>query len=129
MSILLWTLTVKALSNAEKSILIQKRHPYPGNLNTETSGDSKSAILHCGDVFGVSGLETMPLLARLCCRKKPKNSKTQKNSMLTWACRYVEALRPKSFTEHDLMDPQARFYFREKAIASKSGDVSNSERG
>ena len=71
-------------------------------------------ILHCGDVLGVSGLETMPLLARLCCRK---------NSMLTWACRYVEALRPKSFTEHDLMDPQARFYFREKAIASKSGDV------
>ncbi|DBB18625.1 TPA: Baculoviral IAP repeat-containing protein 6 [Trebouxia sp. C0006] len=34
--------------------------------------------------------------------------------------RYVEALRPKSFSEHDLMDPQARFYFREKAIASKS---------
>ena len=50
------------------------------------------------------------------------------DSMLTWACRYVEALGPKSFSEHDLMDPQARFYFREKAIASKSGNVSQSER-
>ncbi len=49
--------------------------------------------------------------------------------MVTWTYRYVEALRPKSFSEHDLMDPQARFYFREKAIASKSGDVSHSERG
>ncbi|KAL0043350.1 hypothetical protein WJX79_002441 [Trebouxia sp. C0005] len=34
--------------------------------------------------------------------------------------RYVEALRSKSFSEHDLMDPQARFYFRDKAIASQS---------
>jgi len=49
--------------------------------------------------------------------------------MLTSACRYVEALRPKSFGEHDLMDPQARFFFRDKAIASKSGDVSHSEEG
>ncbi len=30
---------------------IHKRHPYTGNLNTETSGDSKDAFLHCGDVL------------------------------------------------------------------------------
>jgi len=41
----------KALFNPKTSILIQKRHPYPGNLNRETSGDSKNAFLHCGDVL------------------------------------------------------------------------------
>ncbi len=41
---------VWALFNPETSISIQKRHPYTGNLNSETSGDSKNAFLHCGDV-------------------------------------------------------------------------------
>ena len=35
------------------SILIQKRHPYTGILNRETSGDSKNAFLHCNDVSGL----------------------------------------------------------------------------
>ncbi len=33
-------------------IPIQKRHPYTGNLNSETSEDSENAFLHCGDVSG-----------------------------------------------------------------------------
>ncbi len=40
-----------ALFNPKTCILIQKRHPYTGNLNSETSGDSKNAFLHCGDVL------------------------------------------------------------------------------
>jgi len=28
-----------------------KRHPYTGNLNSETLGDSKNALLHWGDVL------------------------------------------------------------------------------
>ncbi len=41
-----------ALFNPETSVLIQKRHPYTANLNSETLGDSKNATLHCGDVLG-----------------------------------------------------------------------------
>jgi len=40
-----------ALLHPETSISIQKRHPYTGNLNSETSGDSKNAFLHCGDAL------------------------------------------------------------------------------
>ncbi len=40
-----------ALLNFETSISIQKRHSYTRNLNSETSGDSKNAFLHCGDVL------------------------------------------------------------------------------
>ncbi len=43
---------LNALFNPETSILIQKRHPYTGNLNSETLGDSKNAFLHWGDVLG-----------------------------------------------------------------------------
>jgi len=32
-----------ALCNPETSILIQKRHPFIGNLDSETPGDSKNA--------------------------------------------------------------------------------------
>ena len=39
--------------NAKMSMSIQKRHPYTGILNSETSGDSKNAFLHCGDVLGI----------------------------------------------------------------------------
>ncbi len=42
-----------ALLNPATSTLIQKRHPYTGNLNSETSGDSKNTFLHCGDVRGL----------------------------------------------------------------------------
>ncbi len=45
--------TSKALFNPKTSILIQKRHPYTGKLNSETSGDSRNAFLPCGDVSGV----------------------------------------------------------------------------
>ncbi len=44
---------VVALFNPETSILIQKRHPYTGNLVSEKSGDSKNAFLHCGDVLAM----------------------------------------------------------------------------
>ena len=40
-----------ALFNPETSILVQKRHPYTGNLNRETSGDNKNAFPHWGDVL------------------------------------------------------------------------------
>jgi hypothetical protein len=42
-----------ALSNPETSTA---RHPYTGNLNAETSGDSKDAFLHCGDVLRLDAL-------------------------------------------------------------------------
>ena len=40
------------LFNSETSNPIQKRHPYTENLNSETSGNSRYAFLHCGDVLG-----------------------------------------------------------------------------
>ena len=43
-----------ALFNPESSSCIRKRHPYTGNLNSETSEDSKNAFLYCGDVAGVT---------------------------------------------------------------------------
>ncbi len=39
-----------ALFNPETSMLVQKRHPYTGNLKSETPGHRKSAFLHWGDV-------------------------------------------------------------------------------
>ncbi len=38
----------------DMSILIQKCHPYTGDLNLETPGDSNDAFLHRGDVVGGS---------------------------------------------------------------------------
>ncbi len=40
-----------ALFNPETSALIQQRHPYTGNLNSETPGDSQNVFLYCGDVL------------------------------------------------------------------------------
>ncbi len=48
---------VAALFNPETPILIQKRHPYTSNLNSETLRDSKIAFLHWGDVS-----ETMSII-------------------------------------------------------------------
>ena len=42
-------LTFKALFNPKTSILLQERHPYTGNLNSEMRGDSKNAYRHRGD--------------------------------------------------------------------------------
>ncbi len=42
---------LSALLNPKTSILIQKRHLYTGNPNSETSGDNKNAFSHCGDVL------------------------------------------------------------------------------
>ncbi len=39
-----------ALFNPEASVLIQKRHPCTGSLNSETSADSKHVLLFCGEV-------------------------------------------------------------------------------
>ncbi len=36
-------------------MLTPKRHPYTGNLNRETTGDSKNVFLHCGDILGQQG--------------------------------------------------------------------------
>jgi len=47
-----------ALFNPKTSILIQKRHPYTGNLNSEMPGDSKNAFLHCGHVSALGDLAT-----------------------------------------------------------------------
>ncbi len=38
-------------SRLQLSVLIQKRHPYTGNLKSATSGDSTNTFLHCGDVL------------------------------------------------------------------------------
>ncbi len=42
--------------NPKTSNFIQKYHPFIGNLDSETSGDSNKAFLHCGDVFDMSDL-------------------------------------------------------------------------
>ncbi len=42
---------ITALFNPKTSISIQTRHPYTGNLNSETSEDSQNAFLYCGDIF------------------------------------------------------------------------------
>ncbi len=36
--------------NPETSIVVQKHHPYTGNLNSAMSGDGQNAFLHCGEV-------------------------------------------------------------------------------
>jgi len=41
----------QALLNSETSIVIRKRHFYTTNSNSEMSGDSKNASLHCGDIL------------------------------------------------------------------------------
>jgi len=43
---------LQILFNPKTSIPIQKRHPYTGNLHSGTSGDSRNAFLHWGDVLG-----------------------------------------------------------------------------
>ncbi len=44
----------KAFLNPKTSISIQKHPSYTRDLNAETSGDSTSAFLHCGDVLGTA---------------------------------------------------------------------------
>ena len=46
----------QALFNPEPAVLIQKRHPYTGDLNSETPGDSTNAFLHWGYVLGMSDI-------------------------------------------------------------------------
>ena len=53
----LQTSHITALFNSKTSIVIQKRHPYTENLNSETSVDSKYAFSHCGDVISNIQLE------------------------------------------------------------------------
>ena len=43
-----------ALLNAETSILVQRRHSYTRNSNSEMSGDSENASPHCGNVFSTT---------------------------------------------------------------------------
>jgi len=35
------------------SFMYQKRHPYSGNVNSETSADSKNVFVDCGDDLGL----------------------------------------------------------------------------
>ena len=51
---------VDALSNPKTSISFQKRHYYTGNVNSETSGESRNALLHCGDVLAQPELAAWP---------------------------------------------------------------------
>ena len=61
-----------------KMASVQKCHPYTGNLNSETSGDSKNGVLSWGDVSnGVSPL--------LICRHDH-----QESHECTWCCRHWE---------------------------------------
>ena len=50
-------LKTAALLNPEISTSIQIHHPYTGNLNSETPGDSKNTFLHCGDVLGLLSVQ------------------------------------------------------------------------
>ncbi len=44
-----------ALFHPKMSIIIQKRHPYTGNINSELAGDSKILeFLHCRGVLPIS---------------------------------------------------------------------------
>ena len=43
---------------SETSILLQTHHAYTENLNSEMSGDSKSAFLHCGYILGLNAEAT-----------------------------------------------------------------------
>ncbi len=45
--------------------ILQKCHPYTGSLISETSGDSKNAFLHCGDVSALLNPETTTLIQKL----------------------------------------------------------------
>ena len=45
---------IALLTSSKTSIVVQKRHPYTGNLNSEVSGDIKNAFLPCGDVLANS---------------------------------------------------------------------------
>jgi len=59
-------------SIAKTSILIQKRHPYTGNLNSETLVDSKNAFLHWGDAFAPPA----PLVFLACDPRSPARATT-----------------------------------------------------
>ena len=41
-----------AVFSPKTSILIQKRTPYTGTLNSQKPGDSENTFLHYGDVSG-----------------------------------------------------------------------------
>ena len=41
------------------SVLIQKHHPYTGNLSSETCGDRRNAFPHCGDVLELPDIQTL----------------------------------------------------------------------
>lgn len=43
-------------SNPKTYSLIQKRPPYTGNVNSVTTGDSKTAFKHCGHVLNLCHL-------------------------------------------------------------------------
>ena len=48
-----------AVFNPKMYISIHRRHPYTGNLKSETPGDSKSAFLHCGGVLALSRVDSV----------------------------------------------------------------------
>ena len=44
--------------------LLLNCHLYTASLNSDTSGDSKNALLHCGDVLGLCVVRDPPVLGR-----------------------------------------------------------------
>ena len=52
-----------ALFNPKTSIVIQKRHPYTGNLNTESSGDSEKSVSELWRFLGVDVVDLQALVS------------------------------------------------------------------
>ena len=52
-----------ALFNPKTSIVIQKRHPYTGNLNRETSGDSEKSVSELWRFLGVDVVDLQALVS------------------------------------------------------------------
>ena len=58
-----------ALFNPEPSTSTQQCHPYTGNLNSQTSGDSQNAFLHWGDALGTDIALHMPYTHIVICNR------------------------------------------------------------
>ncbi len=79
--------------------LVQKRRPYTGNLNSETSGDSKNAFLHCGNVLDAYHLHNgQPASQVATCHKQH----AARRAFLI--CSTCVALRLQTRTDHPSFD-------------------------
>lgn len=60
------TASLAALFNPGTSVFIQNSHPFTGNLNSGTSGDSNSMFLHRRDVLAVHKDQMQSAMQSLC---------------------------------------------------------------